>query len=32
MADESADEMLARWKGGMTGVPLVDANMRELAG
>ena len=28
---QMAEEMLARWKGGMTGVPLVDANMRELA-
>lgn len=26
-----ADEMLNKWKRGLTGMPLVDANMRELA-
>lgn len=28
---ETSLEMLERWKAGRTGVPLVDANMRELA-
>lgn len=28
---ESAEEQLQRWKEGRTGIPLVDANMRELA-
>lgn len=27
----SRDQLLARWKAGQTGVPLIDANMRELA-
>ena len=27
----SSDENLQRWKEGKTGLPLVDANMRELA-